>query len=198
MKRNHRSRWTLAELRWVEKHYGVTPTKEIARKLGRTPSAINAAAMGLGVSADASTLWSEEEMDVLRNEYARGEGIRLVMSLLPGRTRITIFQKARMMGITSARSWSDEECRVLAEHYPQLGTKVAGMIGRTAEAVKIKACEMGIGVAGLTKARKWSEEEISLLIINLDKSPAEIRLLFPNRTSKSVDKVRFKYLSSRR
>lgn len=191
--RNHCSRWTLRELRYVEKHYQKEGAASVALKLGRTATAVRSQASSLGCSKVPSELWTHEEMEILRINYARGDGISNIMPLLPGRTRKTIFQKAISLGITSARSWSDEECLILVEYYPVLGTKVGEMIGRTAEAVKIKACEMGIKVEGLTPARKWSEKETTLLLANLHKTPAEIRKIFPDRTPKSVEKARLKW-----
>jgi hypothetical protein len=118
--RNHRSTWTIRELKIVETCYGRESTAAIARRLGRTAAAVRQKAVALGLSG-TSIHWSSQEEEVLRNEYARGEGISHVMTLLPGRTRKTIFQKARMLGITSGRSWTEEECRILAENYPIKG-----------------------------------------------------------------------------
>jgi hypothetical protein len=191
--RNHRSRWTLRELRYVEKHYQKDGAASVALKLGRTAAAVRSQASSMGCSKGPRELWTDEEMEILRINYARGDGISSVMQLLPGRSRKTIFHKAITLGISSARNWSEEECLILVEYYPVLGTKVGKMIGRTAEAVRIKASEMGIKVEGLTLARKWSEEETSLLLKNLDKTPAEIRSLFPDRTPASVSKARLKW-----
>ena len=191
--RNHRSRWTLRELRYIEKHFQKDGAASVALKLGRTAAAVRSQASSMGCSKGPRELWSDEEIEILRINYARGDGISTIMPLLPGRTRKTIFQKAISLGITSARSWSDEECLILIEYYPVFGTKVGEMIGRTAEAVKIKACEMGIKVEGLTPARKWNEKETALLLENLHKTPAEIRKIFPDRTPKSVEKARLKW-----
>lgn len=196
--RNHRSRWTLRELRYVEKHYQKDGAASVALKLGRTAAAVRSQASSMGCSKGPRELWTDEEMEILRINYARGDGISTIMPLLPGRTRKTIFQKAIDLGVNSARYWSEEECQILMEYYPVLGTKVGKMIGRTAEAVKIKACDMGIKVEGLTLARKWSEDEIALLLKNLHKTPAEIRKIFPDRTLKSIQKARTRWMKKLR
>lgn len=145
--RNHRSAWTIRELKIVETCYGRESTAAIARRLGRTAAAVRQKAVALGLSG-TSIHWSSQEEEVLRNEYARGEGISHVMTLLPGRTRKTIFQKARMLGITSGRSWTEEECRILAENYPIKGGAMEGLPNRTPEAIKIKASYLGIRFTG--------------------------------------------------
>lgn len=101
--RNHCSAWTLRELNIVESCYGKESTTGIARRLGRTAVAVRqkAVALGLGLGlglGGASIYWSRQEEGVLRNEYARGEGISHVMTLLPGRTKKTIYQKSKNAG----------------------------------------------------------------------------------------------------
>lgn len=68
--RNHRSSWTVQELRFVETHYGVMKTVEIAKTLGRTAVSVRLAAQSLGCCKAASVPWTEAEEDIIRQEYA--------------------------------------------------------------------------------------------------------------------------------
>lgn len=115
------------------------------------------------------------------------------MALLPGRTRQTIQWMANKLGVVSGRSWSREEEYILATYYPQQGAAVADRLpGRTAEAVKLKASDMGIRYCGGGNAgqRIWRKEEKRLLAENDHlKLPALLKL-FPHRTRLSVRKAR--------
>lgn len=189
--RNHRTAWALSELKIVESSYGKEPTAGIARRLERTAAAVRQKARALGLGCN-SLPWSDREEEVLRIEYARGDGITHVMSLLPGRTRKTIFQKARIMGITSGRSWTEEECHILAKHYPAKGVAMTGLPDRTPEAIKIKASYLGIRFTGddTSISRPWTKEEKILLAENIGRPTHELYPLFPDRSSRAVQKAR--------
>lgn len=189
--RNHRSAWTLRELKIVESSYGREPTAAIARRLGRTAAAVRQKAVALGLGG-TSTHWSRREEEVLRNKYARGDGINHVMTLLPGRTRKTIFQKARMLGITSGRSWTNDECHILAKNYPSKGMSMEGLPDRTPEAIKIKASCLGIRFMGddTSVSRPWTDAEKSILAENLGRYITELYPLFPDRSPRAIQKAR--------
>lgn len=193
--RNHRSPWTLAELRYLEKHYGHLPTREIASTLGRTAVAVRLTAQKLNVVQPHTASWTEEEKNILRTHYARGDGIVAVGKLLPTRTRQTIFIMAAKMGITSARTWSGHEVQILKKHYALLGTKVANQLpGRTSEAVKIKANELGLhflgGSRGKGSVKIWSAAEWLRLAQQQNVSAPKLVELFPGRSVLSIRKAK--------
>ncbi|TNL06723.1 hypothetical protein CYD30_19640 [Kosakonia cowanii] len=140
--RNHRSAWTLKELRFVEEHYGKIPAREIAIELGRTLLSVKTTARSLGYRKIQSMLpWTEDEIAILRTHYAGGAGIHRVSELLPGRNPRAITAHARKLGIQSgrylARAWSEEELAILKQYYPALGVRVAEKLpGRTQNAAK--------------------------------------------------------------
>ncbi|AYU97894.1 hypothetical protein ACPUEX_21915 [Enterobacter vonholyi] len=192
--RNRRQRWTLAEMRYVEQHYGTVRARVIAEHLGRPVTSVRTVAGHLGCSRKGSAPWTEEEKDIIRTHYARGEGITRVMTLLPGRTRSTIFAMAAALGVTSARSWSREELRILKAYYTTEGTAVSRRLpGRTPEAVKIKAHERGLTFCGdglQGRQRMWQPEELALLKANLHLEQSRLARLFPGRSLMSVKKAR--------
>lgn len=191
--RNHRSAWTLRELSIVESCYGKEPTTGIARRLGRTAVAVRQKAVALGLGLCGPSIhWSRQEEEVLRNEYARGEGISHVMTRLPGRTKKTIYQKARMPGITSGRGWTQEECRILAENYPSKGMSMGELPDRTPEAIKTKVSPLGVRFTGddPSGSRPWIEVEKSLLEENLGRYITELYPLFPDRSPRAIQYAR--------
>lgn len=199
---NHRQPWLLSEIRYVEAHYGKTPTSKIAEHLGRTATAVRMCANKLGCSKAASILWSEAEKDIIRTHYANGEGITRVMQLLPGRTRKTIFMMAHTIGVVSARNWSAQECKILKKYYPLLGTAtVDKLVGRTIDAVKIKANDMGLrffGCSGPGKQRMWQPEELKKLEKHLHLPLTELAAYFPDRTLISVKKAKQRLVNKRK
>ncbi|EBB7908372.1 hypothetical protein CKR46_16700 [Salmonella enterica] len=187
--RNHRSSWTVQELRFVETHYGVMKTVEIAKTLGRTAVSVRLAAQSLGCCKAASTPWTEAEEDIIRQEYAKGTRMSRIMELLPGRTRNAIVFRAEKMEIINPVIWSEEELRVLKQYYPAMGTHVAEMLpGRTRAAVKSMAYNMKIVFQGDEKSslRMWSKQEWRLLDQNNHMPLAELVVLFPGRSLTSV------------
>lgn len=187
--RNHRTSWTVQELRFVETHYGVMKTVEVAKTLGRTAVSVRLAAQSLGCCKAASTPWTDAEEDIIRQEYAQGTSMSKIMELLPGRTRNAIVFRAEKMELINPVIWSKEELRVLIQYYPAMGTGVAKMLsGRTRAAVKSMAYNMNIAFQGDEKSslRMWSEQEWLLLDKNNHMPLVELAALFPGRSLTSV------------
>ncbi|MGV3344526.1 hypothetical protein ACGVWS_01835 [Enterobacteriaceae bacterium LUAb1] len=192
--RNHRSRWTTSELNYVETQYRKVPTSDIAAYLGRTLPAVRSVVQQLGLSKQTHE-WTKAEKHILQTHYARGEGITRIMALLPGRTRKTIFTMAQTLGVSSARNWASREQQILRKYYPLLGTTTVRYLpGRTAEAIKIKANELGLRFTGINghgvTQRMWSDEEWQRLAENLHKPNTELMALFPGRSLFSVKRAK--------
>lgn len=64
---NHWIQWTIAELTFVEQHYGQLSLAEIGEKLGRTVSAVIVKASLLGLTDSGN--WSSGEKDFLKKHY---------------------------------------------------------------------------------------------------------------------------------
>lgn len=188
--RNHRTTWTISDLTFVEKHYRIMKTKLIAEYLGRSPISVRAAARSLGRSRKNSSPWTEAEKDIVRAHYAKG--VRYVSALLPGRSSAMIGWIAQTLGVGSGRGWSREEEHILATFYPEQGAAVARQLpGRTPDAVKLKACDMGVKFLGGKKGpRMWSEDELMCLLKHDHLILPDLLKLFPERSRLSVKKAR--------
>ncbi|EIZ8585495.1 hypothetical protein MQY53_003064 [Salmonella enterica subsp. enterica] len=197
--RNHRQAWTTRELRFVETHYGTMKTADIAKTLGRTVVSVRLEAQNLGCCKTSCIPWTEEEEAVIRREYACGTRTDKIAKLLPGRTRNAIALRAAKLKVNNARIWSEQEDKLLKQHYPAMGTRVAEMLpGRTALAVRSRASNLGIDFQGDEKSywRMWSEKEWQLLENNSHLALSELTALFPGRSSVSVRQA-LKRLKSR-
>jgi len=193
--RNNRSRWTIRDIRFIEQNYRTLSLADIATRLERTPGAVALMAYKLGCRRKPCLPWTEQEKDIIRVHYAGGAGIANVMKLLPTRSEKAIFAMAKTLGITSGKRWRKDELRILAECYPEYGTdRVARLLNKSPESVKLKASRMGISYRGCIvdegTFRIWSEEEWALLEKTLHLGVTEQMLLLPGRTRLSIEKAR--------
>lgn len=193
--RNSRSRWTTRDIRFIEQHYRTLSLADIAMRLGRTPGAVALMAYKLGCRRKSCSLWTEQEKEIIRVHYAGGAGISNVMKLLPTRSEKAIFAMAEAMRVASGKRWRKDELRILEEYYPEYGTdRVARLLNRSPESVKLKASRMGIGYRGRVVHegifRIWSQDEWTKLEKTIHLSVAEQMVLLPGRTRLSVEKAR--------
>lgn len=193
--RNHRVRWTISELNYLEKNYGQFSNADIARHLGRSVSAIQGMAGKIGCCSQTVSLWTEAEKDILRATYETDIDTKLICAMLPERAPQSVTVMARNMGLSRPESiWRQDEIDVLNTYYPAEGKKIAARLpGRGPEAVKLKANELGIKFQGDDLYRVWSEEEWTLLAQNHLLPFARLRELFPQRSRASVSMARRRF-----
>lgn len=142
---NHRSPWSLKEMRYIERHYGRSKTRDIAKKLGRTPTAIRLQAQKLGYYQSKRLRWSEDEKELIVASYTQGEGIISLQNVLPHRSRQAIFAMAESLGLLSQRRWREWEINLLRKYYGTMGTKIAKQLNnRTQDSVRQKARSLGL------------------------------------------------------
>lgn len=192
--RNNRARWTLKDLTFLENNYSSMPVAKIAVRLGRTPGAVGLMADKLGCRKKKSAPWSDAEMDIIRDHYARGAEARSLTQLLPGRSISAIFSMAETLGVKSGRFWREAELEILTADYPRVGTAVTDRLpGRNTVSVRIMAKRLGLKKSRDSNVgfRPWSDEEWALLEKNMHLSVADQQVvLFPDRTKRAVEKAR--------
>jgi len=180
--RNHRSPWTLAEIEFVEKHYGSLSAREIGEKLGRSVNGVNRIVYLSGVGQQAVSPWSEAELTLLRNHYC--DGIEAAMQQLPGRTRRAIFRQASYLGLTERSSWNSQEKAFLKKHYGSLPTqKIAASLGRSVSAVRAAVIKLKLGKG---QNRRWTEPELALLRAHYENGISGMQRLLPERSKGSI------------
>ena len=180
--RNHQTQWTIAEITFVEQHYGQLSAREIGERLGRSANGVARIVQLSGLSRGVTPPWSEEELALLRTHYT--EGIESVMSLLPGRSRKAIFRQASLAGLISRSSWSREEKAFLEKYYGNLPTKeIAARLGRSVSAVRAAVVKFDLGT---WKSRAWTEMEQVLMQAHYSKGIDKIKALLPTRTREAI------------
>ncbi|KEY59559.1 hypothetical protein [Serratia sp. DD3] len=184
--RNHRSRWTIRELHFVEEHYGKLPAQDIADQLGRSINGIRRVVHLLGLGNKSVGPWTEAEIALLHSHYKKGAGLGKIQSLLPGRTRAAIAALACKLGITGRESWSASEKRFLKEHYGKMPTrKIAATLGRSVSAVRVTVNQLSLGKKSVGP---WTEEEMAVLSDHYDRGLGitYVQSRLPGRTKGAI------------
>lgn len=155
--RNHWAQWTIAELTFVEQHYGQLSATEIGEKLGRTAGAVIAKASLLGVTDRDN--WSRAEKNFLKKHYGnlptKNIADRLGRSVSAVRAAVVKLD----LGKWKSRSWTEMELALMQEHYRKGINEIKTLLpGRTREAIFAQAGKMG-----LTETRFWQPDEDRVL-----------------------------------
>lgn len=103
--------------------------------------------------------WSTEEDNILRQHWRPGEWNDVLLSLLPGRKRLTIQRRAAKLCLTrpmqsSALPWQRHEDEILRKYYAQEGAAVADRLpGRSEKACKLQARRLGLSYESASALR---------------------------------------------
>lgn len=186
--RNHRARWTIAEMDYVETHYATRTLEDISEHLGRTTTAIKNMAVKLKCSEDSPRHWRDAEREVLYRHYDSPTPMQTIFTLLPERSPTAVMAMAAKLGLSRPDSdWTEDELRCLYEYYPKEGQAVFRRLPvKSDEAIREKARELGIASPGHTCAREWDEQEWQTLSQNLHLRPVDLLPLFPRRSLSSI------------
>lgn len=130
--------------------------------------------------------WTEEELDLLKS----GKTVREVMTLT-NRTDSSVRGKAKRLGIEMKASptvWTEEEIEYLTKNVRRCTYQsIANRLGRTPEAVGLKAHELGISFHAKSNIRKkWTEEEDLYLENNYSKSSMKRLCLKLDRSAVAI------------
>ena len=104
--------------------------------------------------------WSDEEKDILKNNYKKG--IYFLMQLLPNRTKTMIKNQLRKCGLRAkVADWSDNEIEILKQYYSAEGKENISkrLPNRTPTACELKAHQLGLSYRPLV----WTTELINIL-----------------------------------
>lgn len=189
--RNHRAVWTLADITFVEQHYGQLSAVEIGEKLGRTASAIIRQASLLGVTERGS--WSSAEKDFLKKHYGNLPTKKIASRLGRSVSAVRAAVVKLDLGTWKNRPWTEMEQALMQEHYSEGIDEINVLLpGRTREAIFAQACKMG-----LTETRFWQPDEDRVLrALYPEFGVAKVREMLPHRTIPAI-KHRVTYLRLR-
>lgn len=114
--------------------------------------------------------WTTEEEIILKNCHNINE---LIINL-PNKSKIQIYNKAKLLGIDLNDNWTEKEILLLKENYNKLNTDelIKLLPKRSSNSIRIKASKLNLKVD--TIRRDLIDDEIIDLYINKQKSSTEI------------------------
>ena len=102
-KRGYGRKWTAKEVALLKELHPECPIPEIAKRLGRTISAITGRAHYLGLKRKSHLkLWTAEELQLLSQLYPTHERIQDIAERI-GRSPATVMAKANSIGLRRRR-----------------------------------------------------------------------------------------------
>lgn len=90
-----RTPWTIEDVRYLETHYGVKKTREIAAYLNRSATAVRAMAYLVGITTPVAADWSETEIEIVCRDYPAGVALADICARLNGRAPKSVCWMAR-------------------------------------------------------------------------------------------------------
>ena len=111
-------RWSKADGQYLTEHYATDSWEDLQSHFYWLEKAsIIAHASQLKIKRGVY-FWSDDDLSVLRREYANGTSVRKISELLCGKfTESAIATKVYKLGITRRHFWTDDELDLLREHY---------------------------------------------------------------------------------
>lgn len=135
--------------------------------------------------------WSEEEINILINNYPYFSNEDLNSMFFPHRSVDNMRNKANELGLVkdkesmARRYWTEEQEQYLIDNYASIDTnELVRVIGKDASTIRARAIKLGI-----KKDIYWSEEEIQVLIEKYPfyKTEDLVSKYFPDRSLHSIN-----------
>lgn len=177
--------WTDKEIRLLRQKYGTVPTVELAKRLGRNPSAIGSKASKLGITFPHAVETDRKRARGFRTAPTIEQMLtaRQKKFILQNMTRLGCAEIARRLDLphgrvlryaklngydnsVSPRRWKPEELEFLAANHGKMLMKdMAARLGRKPEAVVAMAKQTGLpaGQGLYAASRRWSADDEEML-----------------------------------
>lgn len=166
--------WSERERSILRKFYRKIGPTECAKLLpGRSSDTIQGQARALGLTVEGRRCgrnrkpnsWTEQELQVLRKNYATfgPHGMKI---LLPGRSVLSIRERARFQGLTVIgrkwkkfdNVWTEEEIEILTKSYIVFGPRACLSLLPKRSLSAIHARAEILGLTDPTRKRKWNSK----------------------------------------
>ncbi|MCM5682917.1 hypothetical protein M8A51_25625 [Schlegelella sp. S2-27] len=97
----------------------------------------------------ANKPWTTPEQARLAAAYEKHD-ISELLSMFPGRSRDSIWQRARLLGLTANRAWVADEDEIIRRLFPAGGVRACrdGLSHRTTSAILKRASNLGVEKQG--------------------------------------------------
>ena len=132
--------------------------KDLADSLGVNVHSISDRLKRLGLKKQTSTKWSEEELQIVKDNY--DHGVNYVLTLLPNRTKAMVKNAVKNMGLHNGKLkiWTKEELETIKKYYFEEGKNgVSKRLGKSPMACEQKAAQLNLRYKG-NGLDPWSRE----------------------------------------
>ncbi len=189
--------WTEKEIKTLRKMYRTSTNRKIAKKLGRTPAAVQTKIRDLRCKASLSgglgqklkeNRWTREQMEYLQKHYAHKTADQIAQQL--GRTPIAVRKMAQKLRFSEScwrvarkkTEWSEQEDAILEKYiFKWPAEKIAKKLNRPVRGVQSRAWRLC-----LLKQHRWTNQEIRKLEHWL---PAYSRREIANKLGRTLESV---------
>ena len=170
----------------VNDYYNSIPLFKLSEKYGRKPEVILAKLRSIGIYENKTIRWSNEELEILKNNYSTTDW-DVLLNLLYRHNKEDIITKASKLGIKRERYfWSEEDIDILKNSYSKglslkdIENLLNGKFNQ--QSIATKANKLGI-----VKIKKWTDEETDIMKKYYSSIPLdEICKLLPNRKRDNI------------
>lgn len=159
--------WSPEEDNIIRQYYCTEGVKKCLSLLpGRTEKATQyrAAMLGIKSSRNNALIFSEEEIQIIKDYYSRENGTKIVQSLLPDKSKYAILSKAKELGLTKTKHWTKEEDDIIKQYYPEESSNVSRRLpGRSKKSCTSRAKKLGVKSNFKERMIFWTEEMVQVL-----------------------------------
>ena len=144
------SSWTVENDEFVKNHIAEWPIEEIAKKLNRTPNAVQRRAWDKHFSRNCPNQhhtqdksWTTQEIAQLKHWHKKLSKRKIAEKL--GRSTRSVKAKAEHLGLKKRQVWTPKNIAILKKYFPfETNSAVAKRIGTYPLSVSLKANELGL------------------------------------------------------
>ena len=159
-------RFSEDEDNFLRENFQTMRYKDLADSLGVEVHSISGRLKKLGLKKQTRTEWSEEELQIVKDNY--DQGVNYVLTLLPNRTKAMVKNAVKNMGLHNGKFkiWTKEELDILRKFYPTEGVDgISKRIKKSKSQIKNKAFTLKLKYVGVHN-REWTKEEDDIIIEN--------------------------------
>ena len=137
---------------------------EIAKKLGKTDSAVRHKLIRLNIMTDRFLIpngnqWTKEEDKILMEN--KDKKIQELLKIFTNRTRQSIFYRKHVIGAKKYKIWDKKEIQIIKDNLDKSDNEIAKILNKSVISVKTKRKRLGL--LRTKPDQKWIEKDIKFL-----------------------------------
>lgn len=151
-------RFSEDEDNFLRENFQTMRYKDLADSLGTSVHSISDRLKRLGLKKQTRTKWSEEELQIVKDNY--DHGVNYVLTLLPNRTKAMVKNAVKSMGLHNGKLkfWTKEELETIKKYYFEEGKNgVSKRLGKSPVACEQKAAQLNLRYKG-NGLDPWSQK----------------------------------------